>query len=101
MLPRLAVYASTENLEKYANIVIAEDSVQYSSEATQRKLPDLSKIVVPIVMSGDQSEPWSVEPGHIKIGLRKYAGIYLESDGNIILDPEKQIHGPNARYVEY
>lgn len=36
LLPGLAVYASPENLEKYKDIVLPEDSVQYSSETTPK-----------------------------------------------------------------
>ena len=96
-MPKLAVYASTENLTKYANIVIPEDSAQYSSEITRKKLPPASKIVVPIVMSGDHThEQWTVEPWHIRIALRTYAGVHVDNEECInMLD--KIIVGPNSR----
>ena len=98
MFPKLAVYASPENLTKYANIVIPENSAQYSSEITQRQLPLVSKIVVPIVMSGDRSnEQWTVEPWHIRISLRIYAGVYLDNDECIKMPDNKSIAGPNSR----
>jgi len=98
LLPGLAIYASSENLEKYANIVIPEDSVQYSSETTQQKLPLVSKVVVPIVMSGDiSSEQWSIEPLHIRTALRRYAGVHLEDDQCIKMPEDKSIKGPNSR----
>ena len=45
LLLGFAIYASPENLKKFSDIVIPEDSVSYSSEATQNKLPFMSKIV--------------------------------------------------------
>ena len=98
LLPKLAVYASPENLTKYSNIVIPEDTAQYSSDVTQRQIPVVSKLVVPIVMSGDTSrEQWTVEPWHIRIALRTYAGVYLENEECVSM-PEKRITGPNSRY---
>ena len=97
MLPKLAVYASPENITKYANIVIPEDSAQYSSEITQKVLPMASKIVVPVVMSGDRSsEQWTVEPWHIRIALRTYGGVHVDNEECIKM-PEKRIAGPNSR----
>lgn len=81
-------------------MVIPEDSIQYSSETTQQKLPVVSKVVVPIVMSGDRSsEQWSVEPWHIRIALRRYAGVYLDNDDCVIMPAEKSVKGPNPRYA--
>ena len=100
LLLGFAIYASPENLSKYADIVISEDSVSYSSEATQEKLPSMSKIVTPVVMSGeDYSEKWSVEPWHIRTALRTYAGIHLESDECIRIPSDKAVEGPNLRYL--
>lgn len=98
LFPKLAVYASPENLTKYASIVIPEHSAQYSSEMTQTQLPLVSKIVVPIVMSSDHSnEQWTVEPWHIRISLRIHAGVYLDNDECIKM-PDKSIAGPNSRH---
>lgn len=36
LLPQLAVYASPENLEQFKDIVIAEDSIQYSSDVIRK-----------------------------------------------------------------
>ena len=100
LLLGFAIYASPENLSKYADIVISEDSVSYSSEATQEKLPLVSKIVTPVVMSGeDYSEKWSVEPWHIRTALRTYAGVHLESDECIRIPSDKTIEGPNLSYL--
>ena len=79
-------------------MVIPEDSIQYSSETTQQKLPLVSKVVVPIVMSGDRSsEEWLVEPWLIRIALRRYAGVYLDNDDCVIMPAEKIVKGPNTR----
>ena len=99
LLPKLAVYASPENLEKYRDVVIPEDTIQYSSQATQKNLPHLSKIVVPLVMSGDiQGDRWTVEPWHVRISLRKFAGIHLNDDDSVKLPSERVVEGPDTRY---
>jgi hypothetical protein len=36
LLPQRAVYASPENLETYKDIVIPEDSIEYSSEIVRK-----------------------------------------------------------------
>jgi hypothetical protein len=36
LLPRMAVYASPENLSLYKDITIPEDSIQYSSEIIRK-----------------------------------------------------------------
>ena len=36
LLPGMAVYASPENLNVYKDIIIAEDSIQYSSEIVRK-----------------------------------------------------------------
>ena len=101
LLPGLAVYASPENLEKYSEIVIPENSIQYSSDTAQKQLPLVSKLVVPIVMCGDASERWLIEPWHIRIALRKYAGFYLSNDDCVKMPSEKVIQGPNSRYSSH
>lgn len=99
LLLGFAIYASPENLKKFSDIVIPEDSVSYSSEATQNKLPFMSKIVTPVVMSGDEySEKWSVQPWHIRIALRTYAGVQLENDACVRMPLDKTIEGPRSRY---
>ena len=99
LLPGFAIYASPENLSKHADIVIPEDSVSYSSEATQLKLPLMTKLVAPIVMSGDDyPEKWIVEPWHIRVALRTYSGIHLESDECVRIPSDKKVEGPRSRY---
>ena len=99
LLLGFAIYASPANLEKYADIVIPEDSVSYSSEVAQVKLPFLTKLVAPIVMSGDvYSEKWTVEPWHIRVALRTYSGMHLETDDCIRIPSDKIVEGPLSRY---
>ena len=87
-------------MEKFSDLVIGEDSIQYSSEITQQKLPFVSKVVVPIIMSGDRSsEQWSIEPWHIRIALRRYAGVYMDNDECVIMPADKSVRGPNSRYA--
>ena len=60
----------------------------------------MSKIVTPVVMSGDEySEKWSVQPWHIRIALRTYAGVQLENDACVRLPIDKTIEGPHSRYI--
>jgi len=97
LLPGFAIYASPENLSKHADTVIPEDSVSYSSETTQQKLPLMTKVVTPIIMSGDDySEKWIVEPWHIRVALRTYSGIHLESDECVRIPSDKKVEGPRS-----
>lgn len=93
LLPKLATYASPENLKKYKDIVIPEDSVSYSSEEVRKSLPAISKLCVPVLMNNLNS--WTVEPWHVKVALRK---VGLNADKECIHLPQQPISGPNEDY---
>ena len=57
LLPGMAVYASPENLNVYKDIIIAEDSIQYSSEIV-RKVRAMAYSIVNINLNS--SNAWTV-----------------------------------------
>lgn len=91
LLPGLAIYASPENLNIYKDIIIAEDSIQYSSEIVRKVLSRLSRLCVPVLMS--RNHPWTLERWHIRSSMRK---IGLEvNDVESVRLPDQTISGPD------
>lgn len=91
LLPRLADYATPENIEKYMKMATDQgDDTPFSSASVEKTMKYLSQKRISIVMSKDVS--WTLEKWHIKVNFRK-AGIYLPED--TITMPEKLISGPN------
>ncbi|XP_018315896.1 39S ribosomal protein L9, mitochondrial [Mycetomoellerius zeteki] len=91
LLPKLADYATPENIEKYKKLAIdQENDKPFSSSLVEKTMKYLSHKRMSIVMSKDV--PWTLEKWHIKANFRK-AGIYLPED--TITMPEKPISGPN------
>lgn len=54
----------------------------------------LKKMVVSVSMNKD--EPWTIEPWHIRVSLRKM-NVHVLSDSSIEL-PETQISGPDLTF---
>ena len=91
LLPKLADYATPENIEKYTKLAAdKENDKSFSSSSVEKTMKYLSRKRISIVMSKDM--PWTLEKWHIKANFRK-AGIYLSED--TITMPEKPISGPN------
>lgn len=91
LLPRLADYATPENIEKYTKLATDQgDKTPFSSPSVEKTMKYLSQKRISIVMSKDVS--WTLEKWHIKANFRK-AGIYLSED--TITLPERPISGPN------
>lgn len=91
LLPKLAEYATPENLEKYTKLATDQgDNTPFSSKLVEKTVKYLSQKLISIVMSKDV--PWTIEKWHIKASFRK-AGIYLPEDAVTL--PEKPISGPN------
>ncbi|KYM92844.1 39S ribosomal protein L9, mitochondrial [Atta colombica] len=91
LLPKLADYATPENIEKYTKLAAdKENDKSFSSSSVEKTMKYLSRKRISIVMSKDM--PWTLEKWHIKANFRK-AGIYLPED--TITMPEKPISGPN------
>ncbi|KAL8563893.1 hypothetical protein ACOMHN_049549 [Nucella lapillus] len=88
----LAVYASPENLEKFARekqekgIVDEEKLVSVFGEMTLRQL---SGLYLRVPMSGDNS--WVLTPKHVRIALRKMG---VEVKEHCISLPQQPITGP-------
>lgn len=91
LLPKLADYATPENIEKYTKLATDQgDDTPFSSTLVEKTIKYLSQKRISIVMSKDV--PWTLEKWHIKANFRK-AGIYVPEDA--ITMPEKPISGPN------
>ncbi|XP_078051589.1 mitochondrial ribosomal protein L9 [Augochlora pura] len=91
LLPKLAVYATPENIEKYLiTSVNIEDINTHSSELVERTLNLLSQFYLQIRMS--RHVPWTIEKWHVRASFRR-AGIIVPED--TITMPEKKICGPD------
>lgn len=88
ILPKRAVYASPENLEKYASLKKAERT--YSS----LKAPVLMQMLrtTRLCVAMNAITPWTMENYHIYVSLRKM-GIHVPLDS--IELPEQSITGPD------
>ncbi|XP_076439023.1 large ribosomal subunit protein bL9m-like [Babylonia areolata] len=88
----LAVYASPENMEKFAKekkekgIVDEEKLLGVFGEMTLRQL---SGLYLRVPMSGDH--PWVLSPKHVRIALRKTG---IEAKEHCITLPQHPITGP-------
>lgn len=96
LLPKLADYATPENIEKYTKLATdLGDDIPFSSSSVEKTIKYLSHKRISIVMS--KEIPWTLEKWHIKASFRK-AGIYIPEDA--IMMPEKPISGPNLDLEE-
>lgn len=89
LLPKLAEYATPENIEKYSKLLDQQDA-PFSSSTVEQTMKYLSQKRITMIMS--QDVPWTLEKWHVRVSFRK-AGILVPED-NITL-PEKPISGPN------
>lgn len=93
ILPKLAVYASPENLEKYADLIEARKTstkTKFSSLYVYLVLRLLSKRTFLVIMN--PNETWTIEPWHIRIACRNEK--IVVPDYAIEL-PEQPISGPD------
>ncbi|XP_076762434.1 mitochondrial ribosomal protein L9 [Xylocopa sonorina] len=92
ILPKLAVYATPENLEKYLIEDIEEKKklCAFSSEFVERTMESMSCLCLEIYMSMDV--PWTIEKWHVRASFRK-AGFIVPDDA--ITLPAKTISGPD------
>ncbi|XP_015433367.1 PREDICTED: 39S ribosomal protein L9, mitochondrial [Dufourea novaeangliae] len=92
LLPKLAVYATPENMEKYyikpEDFNVDKDT--QSSQFVNRTISVLSQIYVKIMISKDV--PWTLEKWHVRVCFRRI-GIIVPEDA--ITMPNKSISGPN------
>lgn len=89
LLPQLAIYATPENIKKYAT---QDLSVPGATKVTplQRTERFLSSLYLVIPMSLDHK--WTIEKKHIRLAFRM-AGVSLQE--NVLQLPEESIEGPN------
>ncbi|KAL6255781.1 hypothetical protein P5V15_013024 [Pogonomyrmex californicus] len=94
LLPKRAVYATPENIEKYTKLATDQgDDTLFSSVSVEKTIKYLSRKRISIVISKDV--PWTLEKWHVKASFRK-AGIHVPEDA--ITMPEKTISGPNMDF---
>ncbi|XP_060864818.1 large ribosomal subunit protein bL9m [Metopolophium dirhodum] len=92
LLPKFAIYASPDNLERMKNnLYQTKDEEKPSSIHALQTAKYLKKMVVSVSMNKD--EPWTIEPWHIRVSLRKM-NVHVLSDDSIEL-PEHPISGPD------
>ncbi|XP_050590795.1 39S ribosomal protein L9, mitochondrial [Bombus affinis] len=92
ILPKLAVYATPENLKKYVieDVDIQRRLSKYSSQFVEKTISILSQCYLPVTMSMDH--PWTIEKWHVKVAFRNEG--YIVPEYAITL-PEKTISGPD------
>ncbi|KOC59689.1 39S ribosomal protein L9, mitochondrial [Habropoda laboriosa] len=92
ILPKLAVYATPENIEKYLiqDIEDRKKLCAYSSQFVERTICVLSQCYLRLRMSLDV--PWTIEKWHLRVCFRMQGLIVPE---NAIILPEKAISGPD------
>lgn len=92
LLPKLAIYASPENLESMKNnLHKIDNSDKPSSIYVLQTVKYLKKMVVSVSMNKD--EPWTIEPWHVRVSLRKMNVQVLNEDS--IELPKEPISGPD------
>ncbi|XP_044744964.1 39S ribosomal protein L9, mitochondrial [Coccinella septempunctata] len=89
ILLQKAVYASEENISKYASL---KDDVEDkpSSPLVPMCMQSLAKMTLSVVMN--MESPWEIKPWHIKVSFRKCG---WEVPEKAIVLPEMPIKGPN------
>lgn len=92
LLPGLAVYNTPENRERYKRQTGDKEEVKRSSPFVERTINMLERLVIALVMNKDQ--PWTVEPWHIRVALRK---IHIHVPDEAVELPETPITGPDLR----
>ncbi|CAK9814046.1 39S ribosomal protein L9, mitochondrial [Anthophora quadrimaculata] len=92
ILPKLATYASPENIKKYfiEDAFINKDIDEHSSRFVERTMTILSHCYLRIRMSLDV--PWTIEKWHIRTSFRR-VGIIVPEDA--ITLPKRTISGPD------
>lgn len=88
ILPKLGVYATQENIDKY--ITKSIDDEPKLSLTTKQTISILSTMSLSVSLS--QEVPWTIEKWHLKVSFRK-AGFYVPEEA--ITLPEKAISGPD------
>ena len=85
-----AVYHNPQNMEKYSDIIIPEDTTMNSSESARLLANHWSKRVLDVCMNMDNA--WTIDRWHIKAALRKHKTWAQEENIEI---PGGSISGPN------
>ncbi|KAA0194535.1 hypothetical protein HAZT_HAZT004535 [Hyalella azteca] len=95
LLPKLGVYASPENLEKYAHLKETGREDQPSSIYAKQTVEFLGGAYVTVVMS--IHVPWVLTAEHVRISMRRMGII---APAHAIQLPPKPLEGPNLDYQQ-
>ena len=91
LLPQYAVYASPENLAKYASLIESvAASTKFSTLSAQKTAHNLTQLMVFFHMN--MKNPWTIEKWHARAAFRQ-SGIILSDD--CIQLPSQPISGPD------
>lgn len=96
LLPKLAIYASPENLARASMYKVAAEEEEFSSKTSKTLMRKLPYHTIPVVMNKDLE--WTIQPWHIRASARK-AGIHIlheksiEIPGPPIQGPDMDLHG--------
>ncbi|MPC36439.1 39S ribosomal protein L9, mitochondrial-like isoform X2 [Portunus trituberculatus] len=91
LLPGLAVYASPENLDKYSKLMVdTSQDDQPSSPFALSTAKLLSEMIINVSMN--KTNPWVMEPWHVKVAFRKVGAMVPEE---AITMPPHPIAGPD------
>ncbi|XP_072929882.1 large ribosomal subunit protein bL9m [Epargyreus clarus] len=96
LLPGLAVYATPENFTKF-KVDETKPKVEkaFSSPYVQRTMNCLSRLVLQITMSKEES--WTLQPWHVRTSFRKAGFVVPE---HAIIMPPVEIKGPDLSLQE-
>jgi len=98
LLTGLAVYHNEENLQKYADIIIPENTQLYSSDIAQQMVWRWGRKTVSVDVSWDNK--WTLEKWHVVAAFRKYKTFVTEDQvsvpglekGGVITGPDPDIN---------
>ncbi|KAL1461832.1 hypothetical protein WDU94_013702 [Cyamophila willieti] len=96
LLPKLAIYASPENLANASLYKKSAEEEAYSSKTSKTLMRLLPYHTIPVVLNQDNE--WTIEPWHIKASARK-VGIHVLNEASIqipgppIRGPDQSLHG--------
>lgn len=91
LLPKLAIYASPDNLANASLYKQSSAEEVYSSKTSKTLMRVLPYHTIPVVLNQDNE--WTIQPWHIKTSARKI-GVHIVNEAGIEI-PGPPIHGPD------
>lgn len=92
LLPKLAIYASPENLANASLYKESQEDEVYSSKISKTLMRILPYYTIRVVLN--QENEWTIQPWHIKASARKI-GIHILNESGIEI-PGPPIQGPDV-----